>query len=59
VLLIGSPLRKLNSYFVRGIEQDLLIAPAFRKAECLDALQEGLRQPGSQSERRDVLITHF
>lgn len=59
VPLTGNPLKELNSYFIRGCERDLLIDTGFRKTECLNALREGLRQLGSQPERRDVLITHL
>lgn len=57
--LIGNPLRELNSYFIRGNQRDLLIDTGFRKKECQEALEEGLRQLGSCRERRDVLVTHF
>lgn len=59
VPLPGNPLKELNSYFIRGGERDLLVDTGFRKAECLDALQAGLRRLGSQPARRDVLITHL
>lgn len=59
VPLEGSPLRELNSYLIRGDDRDLLIDTGFRRKSCALALEEGLRQLNSDSDRRDVLVTHF
>lgn len=59
VPLPNNPLRVLNSYFLRGEDHDLLIDTGFRREVCRAALEEGLRELGSDSARRDVLATHF
>lgn len=59
VPLPHNPLRHLNSYFIRGIESDLLIDTGFRLPECEEALKNGLIELNSDPTRRDVLITHF
>lgn len=59
VVLPGNPLKELNSYFIRGEGQDLLIDTGFRREECQKALTEGLQELGSVPERRDVLVTHI
>jgi glyoxylase-like metal-dependent hydrolase (beta-lactamase superfamily II) len=59
VPLPKNPLRELNSYFIRGTDNDLLIDLGFRLPECRDALTAGLAELGSKPERRDVLLTHL
>ena len=59
VPLPGNPLKELNSYFIRGSENDVLIDTGFRCQECGNALRDGLRELGSDPRRRDVLITHI
>ena len=58
VPLPNSPLKELNSYFIRGGDHDLLIDTGFRMQECWSALTQALAELGSKSERRDVLATH-
>ena len=59
VPLPNNPLRELNSYFIRGEDRDLLIDTGFRNPVCRQALEDGLRQLGSDPARRDVLLTHL
>ena len=59
VPLPDSPLKELNSYFIRGTERDLLIDTGFRCEECRQALGDGLRELGSAADRRDVFLTHL
>ena len=59
VPLEGNPLRELNSYFLRGRERDLLIDTGFRTEGCRLALEAGLRELGSDPNRRDVAATHL
>lgn len=57
--LTDSPLKELNTYFIRGSESDLLIDTGYRTQECREALAEGLRRLGSDPSRRDILLTHL
>lgn len=59
VVMPNNPLKELNSYFIRGGDSDLLIDTGFRRQECRDALTAGLAELGSESARRDVLVTHM
>lgn len=59
VPLPDTPLKALNSWFIRGRDRDLLIDTGFRCDECSDALTAGLAEIGSDPGRRDVLITHL
>ncbi len=59
VKLPGNPLKELNSYFIRGKENDLLIDTGFRRDACREYLEEGLEELGSDPERRNVLLTHL
>lgn len=59
VLLPGSPLGVLNSYFIRGDESDYLIDTAFNMQECEEALSDGLKQIGAERRRINILNTHM
>ncbi len=59
VKLPNNPLRILNSYLIRGEEDELLIDTGFRHPECQKALREALDEVGSVAEHRDVLCTHL
>ena len=61
VPLPDNPLRNLNSYLIRaeGGGRHLLIDTGFRRAECLDALQEGLAELGVRLEDTDIFLTHL
>ena len=57
--LTNSPLKELNSYFIRGSGYDLLVDTGYRTQECREALQAGLEELGSDPARRNVLLTHL
>ncbi|MCI8577476.1 MAG: MBL fold metallo-hydrolase [Lachnospiraceae bacterium] len=57
--LTNSPLKELNSYFIRGSSYDLLVDTGYRTQECREALQAGLEELGSDPARRNVLLTHL
>lgn len=61
VALPGNPLKELNSYFIRGEDDDhdILIDAGFRRTICQEALEEGLKQIGSETARRQMLVTHL
>ncbi len=59
VPLPGNPLRATNAYLIRGEERELLIDTGFRRKECREALEEGLKELGSDKSRRSVLCTHL
>lgn len=61
VTLPGSPLKELNSYFIRGTDDDhdILIDTGFRRPACEEALSAGLLELKSDPARRRVLLTHM
>ena len=56
--LEGSPLKTLNSYFVRG-ERSLLIDTGFRWDSCRAACERQLEELGADRDRMDIFITHL
>lgn len=58
VPLPGNPLKEVNCYLIRGRERNLLVDTGFRRQECWDALQQGLRRLGVSMERTDIFLTH-
>ena len=58
VVLPQNPLKELNSYFIRGDTGDLLIDTGFRRRECQEALEAGLRELKAERDRCDVYLTH-
>lgn len=59
VPLPNSPLKVLNSYFIRGYQEDYLIDTGFRRTECRSVLAKSLRDLQSQASRRHVILTHY
>ena len=59
VPLPQNPLRELNSYLIRGGNRDFLIDTGFRREECREALEQGIREAGGRPGRMDVLLTHL
>ena len=59
VPLRGNPLKEVNSYLIRGKERDLLIDTGFRRPECVETLQAGLQEAGSNKKRLDIFLTHL
>ena len=54
-----SPLKYLNSYVIRDPERCLIIDTGLNRAECLEAMQAGLRKVGIDLEKSDLFITHL
>ena len=54
-----NPLKYLNSYVIKGGERNLLIDTGFNRKECLDAMQEGLRQLDVDLRETDFFIAHM
>ena len=59
VPLVNNPLRVLNSYVIKGEKENLLIDTGFNHPECMQAIQEGLRELNISMENTDILLTHF
>ncbi|OPZ75053.1 MAG: hydroxyacylglutathione hydrolase [Firmicutes bacterium ADurb.Bin456] len=59
VPLPGNPLKVLNSYLIKGQERNLLIDTGFNRAECREALLNGLGILGVDLEKTDIFITHM
>lgn len=56
--LEGSPLKTLNSYFIRG-ERSLLIDTGFRWDSCRAACERQLAELGADRDRMDIFVTHL
>ncbi len=56
--LEGSPLKTLNSYFIRG-ERSLLIDTGFRWDSCRQAMERQLAELGADRDRMDIFVTHL
>jgi len=59
VPLPNSPLKFLNSYVVRSSARNLIIDTGLNRKECLDAMQEGLKQLDIDLAKTDFFITHL
>lgn len=59
VPLPESPLRELNSYFIRGKDRDILIDTGYRRPECLTSIEHDLQELQSDPARRDIFLTHL
>ena len=59
VPLPGNPLKELNSYFIQGNGENLLIDTGFRMPECRQALCGALAELGARQEETDILLTHL
>lgn len=56
--LAGSPLKTLNSYFIRGA-RSLLIDTGFRWNSCRAACERQLAELGADRDRMDIFVTHL
>ena len=54
-----SPLKYLNSYVIRDPERCLIIDTGLNRAECLEAMQAGLRKIDVDLAKSDLFITHL
>lgn len=59
VPLPDSPLRDLNSYYIKGEERSLLVDTGFRRRECREALTKGLAALGADMAKTDIFLTHM
>lgn len=57
--LEGNPLKVLNSYYIRGDKNDLLIDTGFRRPSCETVLRRALFELGADPEKLSVLCTHI
>ncbi len=54
-----SPLKALNSYFVKGRERSLMIDTGQNRAECIQAMSAGLEELNVDLDKTDFFITHW
>ena len=54
-----SPLKYLNSYFVKGPDRNLIIDTGFNREECLEAMLGGLDKLDIDLDKTDFFITHL
>lgn len=59
VPLVGSPLKNLNAYLVRGEERSLLIDTGFCMPQCREAILGSLAELGVDMARTDIFLTHL
>ncbi len=59
VPLPGNPLKVLNSYLIKGEGRNLLVDTGFNRAECREALLNGLGMLGVDLKETDIFITHM
>jgi len=57
--LPGSPLKSINSYYVKSTERNLIIDTGWNRRECMEAMQAGLKQLGAKLEETDFFLTHM
>lgn len=57
--LPNSPLKVLNSYFLKGTPKNLLIDTGFRHPDCKAAMRSALRELGADMADTDILLTHL
>ena len=57
--LPNSPLKFLNSYVIRSSDRNLIIDTGLNRKECLDAMQQGLKQLDIDLAKTDFFITHL
>ncbi len=59
VPLVNNPLRILNSYVIKGENENLLIDTGFNHPECMAALKKGLEELDVGMQNTDILLTHL
>lgn len=57
--LPNSPLKVLNSYFLKGDERNLLIDTGFNHPECKESMLKELQMLGVDMSGTDILLTHL
>lgn len=59
VPLPNNPLRALNSYIILSEDRNLIIDTGFNRAECREALFNGIKELGIDLNKTDLLVTHL
>jgi len=59
VPLPNSPLKNLNSHFIRGDSRNLLIDTGFNRDACFEALHAGLSELNANMDKTDIFLTHL
>lgn len=59
VPLPGSPLKNLNSYFIKGKTRNLLVDTGFNCQECYESLVSGINQINGSLDNTDIFLTHL
>ncbi len=59
VVLPNNPLKALNSYIIKGEDKSLIIDTGFNQRECIDALNDGLKELDIDIKDTELLITHL
>jgi len=57
--LAKSPLKAINSYVIKSPERNLVIDTGWNQEECLETIQNSLRQLGVDIRKTDFFITHL
>ncbi len=57
--LPGNPLKAINSYIVKGDGRFLMIDTGMNRPECMEAMQEYIKELGVDLEKTDFFITHL
>jgi glyoxylase-like metal-dependent hydrolase (beta-lactamase superfamily II) len=59
VRLMGSPLKSLNSYVIKGDGRNLLVDTGFNQKESFEDLTTGIRELALDMRNTDIFLTHF
>lgn len=59
VPLPENPLKNLNCYIIKTDDRSLIIDTGFNRPECLEAMQNGLKELNIDPERTDIFLTHL
>ncbi len=57
--LPGNPLKAINSYIVKGDGRFLMIDTGMNRPECMEVMQEYIKELGVDLEKTDFFITHL
>lgn len=59
VPLPDNPLRSINCYVIRGVDRSLIIDTGLNRSECLQSIEQGVRELNIDLAKTDFFITHF
>jgi glyoxylase-like metal-dependent hydrolase (beta-lactamase superfamily II) len=54
-----NPLRSINSYAIKDSDRNLIIDTGMNRKECLDVLEDGLKNLGIDMGKADFFVTHL